>query len=407
MADQLAGLTDGDNQLFTVTYEYSPGKIEVIYNGQVLTSPTDFEETGPEEITFTYLKPTDSTVLRANYQVGDCDGGPAGPYTFQELEDTPTTYSGQAGKTVVVSENEQGLTFITSSGITNFVALTDTPTTYSGFENYYVKVNATGDGLDFVLPSGDTQEGITSIPTGVVSTAITFNHAFDNENYVLTVSLENKVDSEPAVYPILVKGKTTTGFTVEFSGDIDSDNYYLNWRATLPGSSSTGSGGSGLTELSDDPTPELGGHLVVGDNLVMLDTSPDGQSIHGYEIGSSGEGSEMYVSDNPTGFACPLYMKSDGTWAAACAASGIHHMPCAALALEEDDGGTKKILWKGNIRKGNWSWVPGKTIYVSTVEGALTDVEPNGGSWPQPIGLAISSDTIRFDPAFNPGKPNL
>ena len=406
LSDLLSGATDGDNQHFTVTYEYVPGSIEILYNGQTLTSPNDFEEVGPDGIKFIYLRPTDLERFRANYTTGDCVSDNI-ERTFLELIDTPAAYAGQAGKVVRVNNNEHGLEFTTINEETpDFLGLTDTPTTYSGVNDYYVKVNSAGNGLEFVLSPGDTQEGITNIPTGVTSTAVTFGHAFGNENYVLTVSLENKVDSGPSVYPILIKDKVITGFTVEFSGNIDSDNYYLNWRATLSGSCFPGAGGSGVTELSTDPTPELGNHLAVGDNLIMLDTSPNGQSIHGYEIGSSGEGSEMYVSNNPTGFACPLYMRSDGTWAATCAASGINHMPCAALALEEDDGDVKKILWKGNIRKGNWSWTPGKTIYVSAVEGVLTDVEPTEGSWYQPIGLAISSDTIRFDPAFNPGKPN-
>jgi hypothetical protein len=115
----------------------------------------------------------------------------------------------------------------------------------------------------------------------------------------------------------------------------------------------------------------------------------------------------MYVSDNPTGFACPLYIKTDGTFAAACAASGIYHMPCMALALEEDDGGIKKIFWDGIIRKGTWNFTPGQKIYVSTVEGAITNVKPNGGSWPQLIGVAITTDSFKFNPDLNSENPNL
>jgi hypothetical protein len=378
MADNLIGTTDGVNQTFAVTYNYSPGKIEILYNGQVLTSPDDFDEwdaptasgLAPNEIKFVYLKPTDLTVLSANYQVGDCDEGSGfGP------------------------------------GATNFIELEDTPTTYSGFENHYLRVNAAGNGIDFVLPGGDTEEGITNIPIGATSVDVTFSDAFDNDNYILTVSLENKVDVEPSVYPTLIKNKTTTGFTTEFSGDIDTDNYHLNWRATLPGSGPPGVGGSGISAVSEDSSPELGGHLEVGDHLLMLDPHPNGLSSHGYSIGSSGEASKMQVFDNPTGFACPLYMRSDGKWGPCTAASGIWHMPCTALALEEDEG-LKTILWKGIVRKGNWSWTPGDKIYVSTVEGAITNVKPNGGSWPQVIGMAIASDTIRFDPDLSSENPN-
>ena len=388
MADELIGLADGVNQTFAVSYEYTPGKIEIMYNGQLLTSPYDFDEYGadeptasglePNEIRFIYLKPTDLTVLRANYQVGNCADG---------------SYDGPGG--VIPGE----------PGATNFIELTDTPTTYSGFENYYLKVNSAGTGIEFALPSGDTDEGIEAIPTGVTSVDITFTEAFDNDNYILTVSLENKIDAEPSVYPALIKNKTTTGFTVEFSGDIDTGNYFLNWRATLPGSG--GMGSFGISAVSEDSSPELGGHLDVGDHLIMLDPSPNGLSSHGNQVGYSGEASEMYVSDNAgVPFACPLYMKTDGTWAACTAVSGTTQMPCMALSLEEDEGAAKKVFWRGNIKNSAWNFTPGQPIYVSTVEGAITKVKPNGGSWVQVIGRAIAIDTFRFEPDLTSENPN-
>jgi len=404
LSDDLVGVRDEDNQIFTVSNEYNSGRIEIIYNGQVLTSPTDFTETGPKEITFIYLKPGDDTVLRANYEMGDCGG--TGSLDFTDLNDTPSNYTTASGKLVAVKDDESGLEFIDfSPGSSSFVQLVDTPTTYSGFENYFVKVNDTGDGLVFEPPEGGVvQEGIENVPNNVSSTAVTFANAFPSSDYVLTISLANEADVEPSIYPTLITNKTTTGFTVDFSGEIDSTNYYLNWRATISG---TAGGGGGLCELSEDLTPELGGNLEVGDHLIMLDPAPNGMTTHGYEIGASGDASEMYVHDNAGNpFACPLYMRSDGRWAACTAVSGTTQMPCAALSLEEDDGGVKKILWRGTIRKGSWSWTPNDLIYVSTVEGALTNVEPNAGAWSQIVGIAISSDTIRFDPGFNPGYIN-
>lgn len=391
MADELIGVADGVNQKFAVSYEYAPEKIEVMYNGQLLTSPYDFDEYGsdeptasglePNEIRFVYLKPTDLTVLRANYQIGDCADG---------------------------SENGTGNT---NPGATSFLELTDTPTTYSGFENNYVKINAAGDGIEFVSSVGDTSgiiEGIEPVVSGTTSVDVVFDSAVIGD-YVITTSLENTGDTETSIYPILIKNKNVMGFTAEFSGDIDTDNYRLHWRITDPNASvSTSFGGFGdfnLSAVSEIPSPELGGDIDLGDNLVMLDTKPNGMTSHGYEVGSSGEASEMVVFDNPTGFACPLYLRPDGKWGPCTAASGTTQMPCTALALSEDEGLTR-VFWKGNIRKGNWSWTPGDKIYVSTVEGAITNVKPNGGSWPQVIGTAITSDTIRFDPDLTTENPN-
>jgi len=113
----------------------------------------------------------------------------------------------------------------------------------------------------------------------------------------------------------------------------------------------------------------------------------------------------MTVDWNDTGFGCPLHMKSNGHWEQCTAASGTTRMPCMAMALEEGTGASKKILWKGIVRKGAWSWTPGTIVYVSTVDGALTSAEPTiSGAWSQAIGLAIAPDTIRFDPAFDIGS---
>ena len=121
-------------------------------------------------------------------------------------------------------------------------------------------------------------------------------------------------------------------------------------------------------------TDTLKSSLQVGSYSIVYNISPKQDVLHGYEVGWSGETSFMSVVDNDTGFACPLYMTKNGTWAQCSAAKHTEKMPCMALALEEDTG-TKEILWKGIVRKGTWSWTPGDTIYVSTVEGALTKVK--------------------------------
>lgn len=411
LSDVLVGDRNGVNKVFTVSYEYSPGRIEILYNGQVMTSGIDFEETGLNEITFIYVSPPEDTVLRANYEVGNCDGAgggvPIGDLLFTDLIDTPEGYQGHSGKVLVVNNDESGIEFVKSlPGITNFIELTDTPTTFSGFENHLLKVNSEGNGIDFFNYVDNNQDGVTNVDLGINYIDISFSNYFNDDNYVLTVSLENKIDHEPSVYPTLIRNKTRYGFSVDFSGDIDSENYYLNWSAKSNGYFGIGGGVSGISSVEEDTSPKLGGNISVGNNLILLDTNPTNDNIHGYDIGYSGEASDMYVSDNVSGFACPLYIKSDGTWASACAASGINHMPCVSLALEEDDGGIKKILWRGIVRKGNWNWPKGSIIYVSTVEGALTSIKPNGGSLVQPVGIAISSDTIRFDPGFNPGYNN-
>jgi hypothetical protein len=246
---------------------------------------------------------------------------------------------------------------------------------------------------------GNNKSGTYALSLGDVEATITFPAAFTDDSYKLFYSLENEVDSPSSEYAITTIEKTAGSFKVHFSGEIDSNNYELNWFATTSGVGSC----AGIIEVHDDTSPELGGDLYINSFGLEMDTTPSGNVIHGYTIGYSGEISQMYVDWNDTGVGCPLHMKSNGHWEQCSAASGTVRMPCGALALEEDTG-LKKILWRGIARKGAWSWTPGNIIYVSTVDGALTSVAPtSSGSWQQPVGFAIASDSIRFDPGFYPG----
>lgn len=487
LSDVLIGDRNGDNKVFTVSYEYSPGRIEILYNGQVMTSSIDFEETGPNEITFIYVSPPEETVLRANYEIGDCDGTgggiPIGDLSFVDLVDTPEDYIGHSGKILAVKQDETGIEYV-SKFAQSFLDLNDTPTTFSGSEGYLVRVNSTGTGIEFYRQQVDILDGVESIPDGSSLVTVYLDEE-QNFDYVLSTSLENRVDVTPSIYPTIIVDKRPDRFTVHFSGVIDSPNYALNWRVcpkcdaldkdvliegiepiSLGSDEIAVNFGSVLSstsytltvdlenksdtyrsiysflivnktnygfsvrfsddidssdywlhwsvsadedvfinecKLEFDLNPTLGGNLGVGNKLIMLDTNPHNDTIHGYDVGFSGEASEMYVLDNVSGFGCPLYIRSDGRLGSCTAVSGTTQMPCVALALEEDDGGVKNVFWKGIIRKGSWSWTPGQVLYVSTAEGAITNVRPNNGHWKQSIGFAISSDTIRFDPGYDPG----
>jgi len=293
-----------------------------------------------------------------------------------------------------------------SSGSESFIGLTDTPSEYSN-GRYLV---STSSGIDFTdaIPESTGngfKTGRESLLEDSNSVSVVFTDPFVSSDYIVTTEIENTTDPTPSIYPTLVTNKTTSGFDVNFSGDIDSSNYYLNWMATLSGI------GLNVTlsgtyyynvDLSEDTSPELSGDLQMGSYGMVLDTTPSGNFIHGYTIGYSGEISTMTVDLNDNGVGTPFYMKSNGNWAQCTAASGTTQMPCASIAVEEGEG-TRKIMWKGLLRKGDWSWTPGSLLYVSTVEAAITSTEPTGGAWSQCIGLAISADTIRFDPGFYTG----
>jgi len=287
--------------------------------------------------------------------------------------------------------------------------------------NYYTKQEV----LDLI---GQNQAGIVKLNYNDDQTIVTFNTAFTSDDYALLVSVDNVYDSEPSEYAMTIVDKTTSGFKVRYSGKIDSDNYTLNWYATLSGVAggvtrglSRGLVGSNtIKQIEKDFTvlpagnytihkipesksmDELNSSMELCNNSVVLNTTPSGYMTHGYIVGWSGDVSTVNIQENFNGFGIPMYVQSNGKFGMCMAASGTNQMPCIALSLEEGTG-YKQVLWKGIARKGSWHWKPGNIIYVSTVEGALTNKKPIDGSWVQPIGIAIASDTIRFDPGFNVG----
>jgi len=77
LGEDLIGVVDGNNQVFNTQSEYVSGTVVVFYNGQALYADHDFTETGPDEITFTYIKPGETgfdDVLKVAYKYSDCSG---------------------------------------------------------------------------------------------------------------------------------------------------------------------------------------------------------------------------------------------------------------------------------------------------------------------------------------------
>jgi len=83
------------------------------------------------------------------------DGTPCSDTEFIALKDTPSDYTGNKGKIVVVKDTEDGVEFIDppsggDGGASNFTDLNDTPSNYNDSANKFVKVNADANGLEFV-----------------------------------------------------------------------------------------------------------------------------------------------------------------------------------------------------------------------------------------------------------------
>ena len=75
----------------------------------------------------------------------------------------------------------------------------------------------------------DSQRGDQSMITGVVSTNITFDYPMIDTGFQVVTGIVNNVDGSPSQYGMVVKNVTVNGFTVDFSGAMDTDNYVLHW----------------------------------------------------------------------------------------------------------------------------------------------------------------------------------
>lgn len=66
-------------------------------------------------------------------------------------------------------------------------------------------------------------------PIDSSTVTIAFDVDQDSTNYSLAISIYNLVDPNPSIFPFIVTNKLTTGFTLDFTGNFDSENYYISW----------------------------------------------------------------------------------------------------------------------------------------------------------------------------------
>ena len=347
VAQELSGSVNGVNKVFTTPHDYRSNRISLLFNGQALHSPNDFLETGVNQITFNHIAPIDRDVVRVMYEYdtttsgaldhGDLDG---------LLDDDHPQY---------LSEARGDARYYTHSEVNSMI--------------------------------GVSRTGQFSLASGTSSASISYNAALPTIDYSLSVSMINTVDSESASYTHSITSKSESGFDIAFSGDVDSDNYILDWIATTSGINSNNC----TSDVVNDATPQLGGNLDLSDYSIVMDSLPDSN------YGASGMIYNMQVDINDTGVGCPLHMDTDGHLVQCTAVSGSTSMPCSMMALETGTG-MKRVLWSGSLRNDSWSWSQGDIIYVSTVDGALTNVKPNNGHWVQEIGISSHTNVVLFRP---------
>lgn len=140
-------VTSGNTATYTLTFPASK-RFFFVKNGG--TAPVTVAVTGvattfdvPVNATSFYY--ADETSLSLLIDTTASGGTPA---SLLLLSDTPSSYAGMAGKALVVTAGEDGVTF--SPVATDFVGLSDTPNSFSGAQGKFVKVNGAGTALEFI-----------------------------------------------------------------------------------------------------------------------------------------------------------------------------------------------------------------------------------------------------------------
>lgn len=78
---------------------------------------------------------------------------------------------------------------------------------------------------------GPVLKGRQPIPVGVYKKRITFGVSLLNSFYSLSTELFS-ADGSPSIYNYIIGEKTVDGFTVFFSGIIDTPNYIFEWAVS-------------------------------------------------------------------------------------------------------------------------------------------------------------------------------
>lgn len=85
----------------------------------------------------------------------------------------------------------------------------------------------------YAEPSSNLRHGKLALTEGAFRYTVNFETELPDNSYTLTTSLINNVDTPVSVYSYTITNTTTSGFDMEFSGTIDSNNFVVHWIVML------------------------------------------------------------------------------------------------------------------------------------------------------------------------------
>ncbi len=129
-----------------------------------------------------------------------------------------------------------------------------------------------------------TRAGSDSVSNGATSLAITFSSALADTSYTVNCNFHNTTDSSPIFQSVMIKDKTTTGFTAFWNAPVDTANYEISYAAspfgaaTAAGSETIGSGASSKA-ITLSPAQSNTDYAINANFQNSTDSNPVFQSI--------------------------------------------------------------------------------------------------------------------------------
>lgn len=169
---------------------------------------------------------TDSTNYSIDWTIEDGDNSGQESIPFGATEVSVTFTTPQASDTYSLSTRLVNTIDSTSSIYTYII----TEKTTSGFKVLFSGlIDSSNYVLDWFVVDVEAEGIESSLPSGSNEVDVTFATPQDSTNYQIIAHLVNTDDTSVSIYETIVTEKTTSGFTVRFSGNLTTGNYKLLW----------------------------------------------------------------------------------------------------------------------------------------------------------------------------------
>ena len=151
---------------------------------------------------------------------------------------------------------------------------------------------------------------------------------------------------------------------------------------------------AGISNVSEDTTPELGGNLDRNQFNIVYDPTPTADHTWNGDTETQTAGENLVIGD-----VCYLKSSDGKFWRcdgdSEATSKGMLRMATASISANA----TGVFLVKGYIRDDTWAWTVGAEVYISVTPGNPTETVVSGdGDIKRIVGYAQSADILFFDP---------